>query len=98
EPADEAEAPEGPTEAFPEEWIERLPALIASVSPASRAVLILHYREGLSLDEVAAVLDLSPGTVKSRLAYGLRSLRRAVGCGDTSPARKGIPDGRTEFR
>src|SRR5262249_40371853 len=69
EPADEAPAPGESTESFPEEWIERLPALIASVSPASRVVLILHYREGLSLDEVAAVLDLSPGTVKSRLAY-----------------------------
>lgn len=60
----------------PEEWMDRLPALLAHVSPASRAVLALHYLDGLTLDEIAAVLELPPGTVKSRLAYGLTLLRR----------------------
>lgn len=46
------------------------------VTPASRAVLALHFREGLTLPEVAAVLDVPLGTVKSRLAYGLATLRR----------------------
>ncbi len=49
------------------------------VSPASRTVLILHFQEGLSLPEVAAVLELPLGTVKSRLAYGLSVLRRGRG-------------------
>jgi RNA polymerase sigma-70 factor (ECF subfamily) len=46
------------------------------LSPASRAVLILHFQEDMPLGEVAAVLEIPLGTVKSRLAYGLTALRR----------------------
>lgn len=67
-----------PEENFAPELLEHLPQLIARVSPASRAVLILHYLNELPLSEVAEVLGIAPGTVKSRLAYGLQSLRRAV--------------------
>lgn len=52
-----------------------LERLVEQASPASRAVLILHYQHDLTIDEVAAVLGVAPGTVKSRLAYGLRRLR-----------------------
>lgn len=62
----------------PDGLLERLPALLERVSPASRAVLALHYIDDLSLDETAAVLDLAVGTVKSRLAYGLATLRRVL--------------------
>lgn len=55
-----------------------LPRLVARVSPASRAVLLLHYQGGLSLPEVADVLGISLGTTKSRLAYGLTLLRRKL--------------------
>jgi RNA polymerase sigma-70 factor (ECF subfamily) len=64
----------------PDPWLlERLPRLLDRVSPASRAVLTLHYLHELSLAETAAVLGISAGTAKSRLAYGLRSLRGALG-------------------
>jgi RNA polymerase sigma-70 factor (ECF subfamily) len=46
------------------------------ISPASRAVLALHFQEELSLQEVAAILEIPLGTVKSRLAYGLAALRK----------------------
>lgn len=46
------------------------------LSPASRAVLVLHFQEDMELAEVAAVLEIPLGTVKSRLAYGLKTLRR----------------------
>lgn len=55
---------------------ERLLASLETLSPASRAVITLHYFEEMPLAEVAAVLDLRPGTVKSRLAYGLAQLRK----------------------
>ena len=55
---------------------ERLLASIDRLTPASRAVITLHYFEDMPLSEVAAVLDLAPGTVKSRLAYGLAQLRK----------------------
>jgi RNA polymerase sigma-70 factor (ECF subfamily) len=49
------------------------------ISPASRAVLALHFQEEMSLAEVAAILDVPLGTVKSRLAYGLKALRQQLG-------------------
>jgi RNA polymerase sigma-70 factor (ECF subfamily) len=57
---------------------ELLAELLASdvLSPASRAVLVLHFQEEMELAEVAAVLEIPLGTVKSRLAYGLKTLRR----------------------
>jgi RNA polymerase sigma-70 factor (ECF subfamily) len=59
---------------------ELLQQLLAaeSISPASRAVLILHFQEDLSLPDVAAILDIPLGTAKSRLAYGLASIRKQV--------------------
>ena len=56
-----------------------LPALLRNVSPASRVVLTLHYLEGFTIEATAAELAVAPGTVKSRLAYGLRQLREAKG-------------------
>ena len=49
-----------------------------SLSPASRAVLMLHFQEELSLPEVAAILGIPLGTAKSRLAYGLASIRKHI--------------------
>ena len=46
------------------------------VTLASRAVLVLHFQEDMTLPEVAAVLEIPVGTVKSRLAYGLATLRQ----------------------
>jgi RNA polymerase sigma-70 factor (ECF subfamily) len=79
DPPFEAMAQEGPPERVPREWLEQLTGHLAALSPASRAVLLLHYLQGLTLDEVADVLALSPGTVKSRLAYGLAALRQRLG-------------------
>ena len=59
-----------------QEWEPRLLDWIADLPPASRAVIVLHYVEEMSLEEVAAVLEIPPGTAKSRLAYGLARLRR----------------------
>jgi RNA polymerase sigma-70 factor (ECF subfamily) len=51
-------------------------ALLDRVSPASRAVLLLHYQHDLSLEESAAILEIPLGTAKSRLHYGVATLRR----------------------
>ena len=53
-------------------------ALIERVSPASRAVLLLHYQQQLSIEETALVLHIPVGTAKSRLAYGVSVLRKLV--------------------
>lgn len=59
--------------------LDALPAHVDALSPASRAVLTLHYAQSMTLSEVAEVLGISIGTAKSRLAYGLRRLREALG-------------------
>lgn len=66
----------GAGEFIPPEWEPALLDWVDDLPPASRAVIVLHYLEEMSLQEVAAVLEISPGTVKSRLAYGLARLRR----------------------
>ncbi len=50
--------------------------LLDQVSPASRAVLLLHYQHDLSLEESAAILEIPIGTAKSRLHYGVTTLRK----------------------
>jgi RNA polymerase sigma-70 factor, ECF subfamily len=52
------------------------------LTPVSRAVLALHFKEGFTLPEVAAILDVPLGTVKSRLAYGLATLRQHHATGE----------------
>jgi RNA polymerase sigma-70 factor (ECF subfamily) len=66
----------GASQSIPQEWESRLLDWVDDLSPASRAVIMLHYLEEMSIHEVAAVLEILPGTVKSRLAYGLARLRR----------------------
>jgi RNA polymerase sigma-70 factor, ECF subfamily len=53
-------------------------ALLDYVSPASRAVLLLRYEHDLTLEEAAAVLEIPIGTAKSRLHYGITSLRKIL--------------------
>ena len=51
---------------------------IAQLSPPLREVVVLHYLEGLSVDEVAKVLSVPIGTVLSRLARAREALRRTL--------------------
>jgi RNA polymerase sigma factor (sigma-70 family) len=51
--------------------LERLPA-------RQRTALILHHGEGRSVAEVAELFDVSPGTVKTHLARGLKRLREIL--------------------
>ena len=46
--------------------------------PAQRQCLLLHYQEGLSVPEIASVLDCPEGTVKSRLFYALKNLSKKL--------------------
>jgi RNA polymerase sigma-70 factor (ECF subfamily) len=53
-------------------------SLIEHVSPSSRAVLLLYYQQHLSLEETAAILDIPFGTAKSRLSYGVATVRKCL--------------------
>ena len=45
---------------------------------ASRLVVRMHYFDDLTITEIAEALELPVGTAKSRLAYGLKALRRTL--------------------
>lgn len=53
-------------------------AAIAELSEPIREVVICHYVGGLSLSETAAAMNLSQGTVKSRLNAALAKLRSVL--------------------
>jgi RNA polymerase sigma-70 factor, ECF subfamily len=60
------------------EWVELREIVregIQGLSEKHRAVVILYYLEGRSLQETADALGLPLGTVKSRLHHALRDLR-----------------------
>lgn len=46
------------------------------ISPEQREVILLKEIEGFSIKEIARILNIPEGTVKSRLFYGLKALRR----------------------
>jgi RNA polymerase sigma-70 factor (ECF subfamily) len=54
----------------------RFMALLNELPPAHRSVLLLHYLEEFSLEQIAEVTGASVGTVKSRLHYARKSLRK----------------------
>jgi RNA polymerase sigma-70 factor (ECF subfamily) len=65
-------------ERLPQSLEPGLLTTIEHVSPASKAVLLLHYQQHLSIEETALVLDIPVGTAKSRLAYGVSVLRKLI--------------------
>lgn len=52
--------------------------VIDGLPPMHRAVIVLFYMEGLTIEEIADVLDLPTGTVKSRLHYARARLREML--------------------
>jgi len=56
----------------------RLIKAINSLSDIHRETLILRYYEELKLAEIAVVLNIPPGTVKSRLSTGLSQLKQIL--------------------
>ena len=57
-----------------EEFMRRLNQL----PPPQRSVLLLHFVEDFSLEEIADITGAAAGTVKSRLHYGKKALRKLM--------------------
>jgi RNA polymerase sigma-70 factor (ECF subfamily) len=87
-----------PSRTCPERHCERdelqsvIQHAIDLLSPNQKIVIVLHYLGDLSLKEIAAILEVPEGTVKSRLYYGRENLRRKL-----SSSRVLLPEVSYEF-
>lgn len=70
---------------------ELLEAGFRRLSVAQRAVVVLHHYEGLSLPEVAKVLDIPVGTAQSRYHYAIAALRAALDADARTSAPREVP-------
>jgi len=52
--------------------------LIEKLPVAQRSAIVLHYVEDFSLEEIAGIAGTKVGTVKSRLHYAKRALRKLL--------------------
>jgi RNA polymerase sigma-70 factor (ECF subfamily) len=57
---------------------DALDRAFARLSPEHRAVFVLHHHAGHPLAEIAGIVGIPVGTVKSRLHYATRTLREAI--------------------
>jgi RNA polymerase sigma-70 factor (ECF subfamily) len=62
----------------PEHRID-LATAIRGLPPMHRAIVHLFYREELRVEEIASLLAIPPGTVKSRLHHARQALRHQLG-------------------
>lgn len=49
---------------------------LGQLSPEHRSVVVLHYLEGYKIREIADMLGIPPGTVKTRLMYARDHIRQ----------------------
>jgi RNA polymerase sigma-70 factor (ECF subfamily) len=56
-----------------------LETALGKLQPEQREVILLVGLEGMSYEEVAAVLEIPVGTVRSRLSRGRDQLRQLMG-------------------
>lgn len=60
---------------FSPEDAERVHRALDQLSPEHREALVLRFLEGLSYEDIAAVVGCELGTVRSRIHYAKRALR-----------------------
>ncbi len=52
--------------------------LLNQLPMPQRSVLLLHFVEDFSLEEIAGITGTNPGTVKSRMHHAKKSLRKLL--------------------
>jgi RNA polymerase sigma factor (sigma-70 family) len=64
---------------------------LRKLSPRERACLVLRYYDDLKVDDIAATLGISPGTVKRYLSDGLAKMAISLADDGTAADRLGTP-------
>ena len=63
---------------FSAEDAERVHACLGRLAPGHREVLLLRFFEGMAYEDIARVTGCQLGTVRSRIHYAKRALRRVM--------------------
>ena len=66
----------------PDERSEELRKAMAQLAHRDREILVLHYLEGRSVADIAALLGLANNTTHARMSRARRRLARVVGIGE----------------
>lgn len=77
-PGPEAGSPDPLDILLREEQETEFMKLLEKLPLAQRSALLLHYIEDFSLEEIARITETQVGTVKSRLHYAKRALRKLL--------------------
>jgi len=67
---------------------ERIEAALRQIPEAFRTVVVLREIEGFSYEEIAEILNVNLGTVKSRLTRGRSALRALMVANESNAAKK----------
>jgi len=69
---------EGEDDDFSAEDAQRVHAALGRLAPEHREVLLLRFIEGMAYEDIARVTGCQLGTVRSRIHYAKRALRRVL--------------------
>jgi RNA polymerase sigma-70 factor, ECF subfamily len=67
---------------------ERVEAALRQLPEAYRTVVVLREIEGFAYEEIAEILEINLGTVKSRLTRGRSALRALLSVSENAPANR----------
>jgi len=66
---------------FSEDKFRKVKSAIDLLSESHKEAIILKYSNNLTIKEIAGILNCSEGTVKSRLFYALKKLKKEINYG-----------------
>ena len=61
-----------------EEHEEEFMSRLNQLPPPQRSAVLLHFVEGFSIEQIAEITGAAPGTVKSRLHYAKKALKKLM--------------------
>jgi len=69
-----------------DDW-DQVQAAVLALPIQQRVVVVLYYLNDLSLQEISKILATPIGTVKSRLHYGRKALKKRMSLGNFGEAK-----------